>query len=285
MKDFNEILKSCDALPTLPVVVTRVLQVVSDNKSNVRDLVEIIQNDQAISGKILRVANSAYYGLSRNVDSMSQAVVLLGFDTIRALSLGVGVLRLFHPPALQEVLDMEQFWQHSIATAVCADMLWKDKQFPGRDEVFLAGLLHDIGRLAFITIDGRTYGRLLRDVRQHDKRLVEAEEEEFGGTHADLGAQLCENWRFSDVLVEPIRFHHNAGGGATEDTSRRVAAVTVANCLSHRRRIGWAVEASPPEIPAGVLDILGMTEQRAEELGDRLERRREDIESFTKAIS
>ena len=123
MNDFARISLSVEALPTLPVVVSRVLQVVEDSESSAHDLVDIIQNDQAIAAKVLKVANSAYYGLPRQVTSIDHAVVLLGFETVRNLCLGVGVFRSFVPYGLHQTLDLERFWEHTIATGVCVALV------------------------------------------------------------------------------------------------------------------------------------------------------------------
>jgi len=283
MKDFERISAEISELPTLPVVVARVLKVVEDVGSSANDLVDIIQNDQAIASKVVRVANSAYYGLAQQVKSISHAVVLLGFDTVRNLCLGVGVLRSFLPYGLHQTLDMEKFWEHTICSGVCARMLWQERKWPGDEEMFLSGLIHDIGRLAFVAKEPREYSQLLRKARREGRPMVEAEMAAFGGTHAELGARMLENWAFHRELSVAVRFHHGMDVLEGED-ARRTAGITLGSCLSHQRNIGWAVDASPPVIPDDVLNTLELTREQAEALGDRLENRRSEIESFTSAL-
>ncbi|HUW58368.1 MAG TPA: HDOD domain-containing protein [Planctomycetota bacterium] len=283
MKNFDEISRSLEALPTIPIVVSRVLRVVEDSASSANDLVDIIQNDQAICSKVLRVANSAYYGLRQQVTTIGHAVVLLGFETVRNLCLGVGVFRSFLPYAQRQVLDIERFWEHTIASGVCARMLWEEQGWPGADEVFLAGLIHDIGRLAFLAAEPKGYTELIQKARKDAAPMVEVEREEMGGTHAELGALLCERWDFGPGLVEPVHWHHDPGESG-EEFARRAAGVALGNCLSHRRRIGWAVDALPPDIPQAALDRLELTSEQADALADRLENRRTEIESFTEAL-
>jgi len=283
MKDFTRISSLLGELPTLPVVVARVLEVVEDTHSSASDLVDIIQNDQAIASKVLKVANSAYYGLAKQVRSIGHAVVLLGFETVRNLSLGVGVFRSFLPYGLQQALDLERFWEHTIATGVCARMLWHQLKREDSEEVFLAGLIHDIGRLAFLSIQPKQYGVVLRKARRAGRPMVEAEQEEFGGTHAELGALLCGRWSFSPGLTDPVRFHHNLADCGAEH-ALTTAGVALGNCLSHQQHIGWAVDAVTPAVPQVVLDTLGLTSSQAGELGEQLENRRSEIESFTLAL-
>jgi len=283
MKNFKDIARAMGELPTLPVVVTRVLKVVEDSGSSANDLVAIIQNDQAIAGKVLRVANSAYYGLRRQVKSISHAVVLLGFDTVRNLCLGVGVFRSFVPYGLHEQLDVEQFWEHTIATGVCARMLWKEQRWEGQEEAFLAGLIHDIGRLAFLAADPRGYGAMIRKARRTQTPMVTIEQEAFGGTHAELGGMLCDRWGFGEDLREPVRLHHDVEHCA-EEHARQAAGVALGNFLSHDRRIGWAVDTAPAVMPQAALDRLGITAEHVGRLGDHLENRRSEIESFTEAF-
>jgi len=283
MNDFERIASEVKDFPTLPVVVARVLRVVDDVGSSANDLVDIIQKDQAIASKVLKVANSAYYGLTQQVRSIGHAVVLLGFDTVRNLCLGVGVLRSFLPYGLHETLDMESFWEHTICAGVCARMLWEERGWSGADEMFLAGLIHDIGRLGFVAKEPRRYSQLLRKARRKGRPMIEAETEEFGGTHAELGARILETWDFGPELYGPARFHHTMDTLEGDET-HRTAGVIIGNCLSHQRNIGWAVDARPPVIPEAALAALELTRDEAEKLGDRLENRRTEIESFTSAL-
>lgn len=283
MKSLSDISGSMDALPTIPIIVSRVLKVVEDSASSANDLVDIIQNDQAICSKVLKVANSAYYGLRQQVSTIGHAVVLLGFETVRNLCLGVGVFRSFLPYAQHQVLDIERFWEHTIASGICARMLWKERGWAGGDEVFLAGLIHDIGRLAFLAAEPRGYSDLLHRAQKEGVPMAEMEQQEMGGTHADLGAILCEKWDFGPGLVVPVRWHH-APERSDESGARRAAGVALGNCLSHQRRIGWAVDALPPEVPPAALECLELTPEDADQLGECLENRRAEIESFTQAL-
>ena len=283
MKSFEDIAAAMGNLPTLPTVVSRVLRVVEDTDSSADDLVAIIQNDQAIAGKVLKVANSAYYGLRRQVKSIGHAVVLLGFETVRNLCLGIGVFRSFLPYGLHQQLDVERFWEHTIATAICARMIWKDQSRDGQEEVFLCGLIHDIGRLAFLAGDPRGYSAMIRKARRTATPMVTIEQDAFGGTHAELGAMLCERWSFNAELQEPIRHHHDLAA-CDEVHADRTAGVMLGNYLSHERRVGWAVDTAVAEMPVDALKRLEMTREQAEGLGDRLEHRRAEIESFTAAF-
>jgi HD-like signal output (HDOD) protein len=162
-------------------------------------------------------------------------------------------------------------------------MLWTDLKLPDPESVFLSGLIHDIGRLAFLAVGPERYARLMAKARVKRMLLVDAEREEFGGTHAQLGGLLCERWNFPSEVIGPVR-HHHTPDEADEATALSTAAVTLGNCLSQKQRVGWTADSSPPEVPGTVIGRLGLKPAHLEGLGSRLEGRRAEIESFTRAF-
>jgi len=283
MSDFQQITEGLDELPTLPVVVSRVLQAVEDKQSSAKDLVDIIQNDQAIAAKVLRVANSAYYGLPNKVNTISHAIVLLGFETVRNLCLGVGVFRSFLPYRLHESVNLEKFWEHTIASAVCSRILRPDKSQEESEETFLAALIHDIGRLCFLAAQPDLYLKVILNAKKEGKPLIEIEQNVFGGTHAELGGLLCKHWNFGKELIQPVVHHHDPEN-AEPEYAERAAEVAVSNCIAQQRGMRWRVDTVIPEVPQFAMDVLELTPEDVTQLGDRLEGRRSMIESFTMAL-
>jgi HD-like signal output (HDOD) protein len=283
VKSFKEIAAALDDLPTLPVVVSRVLEVVEDSGSSARDLVEIIQTDQAMAAKVIRVANSPYYGLRRRVTSISHAVVLLGFDTVRNLCLGVGVLRSFATAGVAGPLDLEGFWRHTVAVGMSARLLWQDIQTEACEEMFLAGLIHDMGRLAFLAIDPRDYALMMRRAQHSDTPMYEVEKAAFGGTHAELGALLCDRWGFGPILTMPVRHHHEIDGCPAEH-AQGAAGISLCDTLARRLEIGWTVDASAPKLEQKTFARLSMTREDADGFARRIDSMRPEIDEMTLAL-
>ncbi|HUU42277.1 MAG TPA: HDOD domain-containing protein, partial [Planctomycetota bacterium] len=226
---------------------------------------------------------SAYYGLPRKVNSINHAIVLLGFDTVRNLCLGVGVFRSFLPYSLHEKMDLERFWEHTIAAAVCSRMLRPEKTQEESEEIFLAALIHDIGRLCFLAAQPDIYLRLILTAKKEGLVLAEAEQNVFGGTHAKLGGLICRHWNFGPELTQPVEHHHEPEKTEPE-YALRAAEVAVCNCIAQQRGMRWNPDAVIAQIPPFAMDALQLTEENVRDLGDRLEARRKEIESFTIAL-
>jgi len=194
-------------LPTLPTVLTKILQLVDGESSNGRDLIAVIERDQALTGKMLRLANSAFFGQSRRVATIPRAVVLLGFTTVRNLALGVkvwdalgaGVSR----PRLQEL------WAHGVAVAVATKSLTARLRAGDPDEAFTAGLLHDVGRLVLAMRFREHYWETAGGAGEADV-LDASESAAFGVDHAEVGAWILEAWSLPATIVDAVRLHHTA---------------------------------------------------------------------------
>lgn len=189
-------------LPTIPAVLTRILALVEADGSHGRDLIEVIERDQVLTGKILRLANSAFFGQSRRVATIPRAVVLLGFSTVRNLALSVKVwdaLSAGIPRGRVEVL-----WAHSAGTAVVTKALTARLRAGDPDEAFTAGLMHDVGRLVLAMKFRDAYWRAVGE----SEPIERAEATAFGVDHAEVGSWMLEAWSLPPGIVEAVRLHH-----------------------------------------------------------------------------
>jgi putative nucleotidyltransferase with HDIG domain len=189
-------------LPTIPAVLTRILQLVEADGSHGRDLIEVIERDQVLTGKILRLANSAFFGQSRRVATIPRAVVLLGFSTVRNLALSVKVW-----DAMSAGIPrgrVEELWAHSVATAIVTKNLTARLRAGDPDEAFTAGLMHDVGRLVLAMKFRDAYWTVVGD-REPVER---AEANAFGVDHAEVGGWMLEAWSLPPGIVEAVRLHH-----------------------------------------------------------------------------
>lgn len=203
--DIGTLLDHIQKLPSLPNVVMEIMKSIDNEKVDVTLLAEKIANDPAIVARVLRVANSPFFGLSQQIDSISRAIVVLGFNSLRGLVTGAAIINVFSYS--EKNIDWQEFWRHSIGVAVCAKVLAKHTGL-NQETAFTAGLLHDIGRLVM----GIYFPSLLAQVLQfEDSYAIESlqtERDELGFDHAALGGEVAKRWHFPPSIQQAIRIHH-----------------------------------------------------------------------------
>jgi putative nucleotidyltransferase with HDIG domain len=240
-----QILNSKD-LPTMPVLLARILAVVDGERASSRDLVEVMQRDQALTGRVLRLANSGFFGFARQVSTLPRAVMLLGFSTVRSLALGVKIWETF---AARGDRALTELWQHSALVGAAARLIAHRTRAADPEEAFTAGLLHDMGRAVLQLRFPAEYDTVLRLT---EPTLEEREQATFGIDHACAGAWLAEAWGLPPLIVEAAAHHHDpiVAGQALDPA----LVVNLANRLVH-----WT------DLDAGHVDPDA--ERQLEELG------------------
>jgi len=223
-------LRRIDSLPALPGTVQQVREMLYDEEGSTAEVAEVISRDPAIAAKILRVANSAAYGLPHRVDNIQLAVTLLGLLETYSVVVSSAVINFFDR---SRGFDYMTFWLESMVCATMGTALSRSIDIRNRTGIFSAGLLHDIGRVALAQVAPRQYGRVDRKLVGLD--LVAAEEEVLGLSHAEAGYQLAQHWDLPIELAESIRFHHSPGY-ASPLTKSVVAMVNIADVLSRAHR-------------------------------------------------
>lgn len=221
----------------MPIQAARAFQLASDPHSRLDDFVKVIESDEALSARIIRVANSVYYFRGSQALEIQQAVVNIGLEELRCLLSATMLKGLLSG----KTNAREQVWANAIGTAICARSLAGRIQnaFPG--EAFLAGLLHDVGKLIMIRRGGRQYDTVIKMVSHGEKTFVEAEEEVFGLTHVEVGKWLGETWSFPPVVIEAILNHHRAwpnGEGVPSGNFPYSLLVKIADTICHAAAIG-----------------------------------------------
>ena len=253
-----------DGMPAFPKSVQRVLELTRDVNSTPKDLVEVIDKDPVLTVKILKVVNSAYYSLPKQITSVSHSVVYLGFNTIKNLALSIAAIGML-PKTNEAGFDGQQYLQHSLATAAIAKQLALKLDDADPMDCFIAGLLHDFGKVVLAQFMAKEFRVALDVSKQQGTSLHLALREVIEVDHAVVGAMLVEKWRFAPKLVETIRHQH----GPELVDSDMIACVFGANQISKHLKYGFAgnhlVEAFPP-IVAKRLD--GTLEEVVARLGD-----------------
>jgi len=215
-------------LSTLPEVYLRVTEQLDDSVVNVREIGETVQTDPALSMRILKMVNSAYYGMPHKISTISQAVALLGRDRLKQILIGSVLINVFTDPEI-DVFSLSEFWRHSIKTAIIAKQLaLQHDDVTEPDALFIAGLLHDLGSLVLASKLPLLFARVDRLKRKMGQ--VEAEREVFGFDHAELAAALMTQWGLPDLLVTCTRHHHQSDYGQSFASATRI--IYVSNQLS-----------------------------------------------------
>lgn len=192
-------------LPTLPAVVSRIVEVSGSERSCAAQLGTLIEADHAVTARVLRLANSALYRRSRAISSVRQAVVVLGFDTVQLLALSVSALDSI-AKIDQNILSMEEFWLHAFGTASCArEIVRVSRAKTDPSLCFTAGLLHDIGKVLLATAYGPRYAALLQRDEESSRSLASLEKDAFGTHHGEVAGWLCDLWNFPPALADAIR--------------------------------------------------------------------------------
>jgi putative nucleotidyltransferase with HDIG domain len=232
------------ALPPFPAVALQLMSLLDDTDAPIKKIVSLLRIDPALSAEILRVSNSALYGLSRRIDNISHAVVVLGTEVVKRLALTVALGRFSR--SFMRVHGLRVCWDHSVACALIAEELAQAMNQP-KDRAYTAGLLHDIGRLALLACYPVEYNNLFVVARENDFDELECEWELFDVDHCAAGAWLARHWNLPEDFVEAISQHHGCEPIDASLTSIVAAAHNVAN------RIGFHVLDVPQEKSVGEL--------------------------------
>ncbi len=204
-------------LPALPSVVALVLSATERETVNNDELEKLIGTDQAILTKLLKVVNSAYFGLPRQISHIGQAITILGLHQVRNLVLSIGVLNALASPSSRIQVYQRKFWQHSFAGAAAARTLARSKNLSPEEaeSAYIGGMLHDVGRLFLFTLFNLPYQDVIRESNRKGEPVLSVEQRVLGTTHAELGGALAERWNFPVPLVAMVRDHESpseAGG-------------------------------------------------------------------------
>lgn len=245
-----------DSLPSLPSLYLEIIQEIQSSDSSIKKVGDIISRDLAMTAKILKLVNSSYFSLPRHISSPEQAVFLLGLDTIKSLVLSIQVFSQFRLKKMPEGY-LSRLWDHSMATAQTSKIIAKQERQEQVviDNSFMAGLLHDAGKLVMASCFDDQYGELVSSVGDN-RVLSEREKEAFDVTHAEAGAYLMGLWGLPHPIIEAIAFHHSPGSSIAREFTP-LTAVYIADMLEHEKSGGFA-EESGIEIDHEYIAAMGL---------------------------
>ncbi|PIE61409.1 MAG: diguanylate cyclase [Desulfobacterales bacterium] len=247
--DIKRILKiDRQNLPSFPQAVAKLLEVTRNDSASLEEISKIIETDPGISARILEIVNSAYYGLTRRVTTLSDAVVILGLDEIKKVALSMSIFENMFKKGRSAEFNRLLFWRHSIAVAVLSMELAKETGHADPEEAYIAGLLHDVGKI-FLDLQGRTdYGAFIQDLSTATDLVIEKERSVIGLGHDDIGAYFCAQWKLPERLVIVVKYHHQPFGHLklTDEEKQLIAIVSMADFLCWAQGIGSFDFIRPP---------------------------------------
>ena len=268
-------------LPTPPIVFHQIQKVINDPKVSAAQIAKILQEDPAMSVKVLKLTNSAFYGLQREIESVKQAVVIVGLEAIKNLVLSASVLDMFKGKNIDQEFQ-DKFWRHSLAVGFCARLLSRMGKARGMidpDASFSGGLLHDIGKVILCCFLPKEYA-MIKEARDSDRASAtfQIEERVLGYNHSQIGAILAEQWKLPKRLTEAVAFHHHPHQADGGDVVAHV--IHISNYVAKKTFFDPFEQHLVGTLEGGVLEALQLTEDDLEKLADALRQEYLKAETF-----
>jgi putative nucleotidyltransferase with HDIG domain len=277
-KQKQQIEKFIKKMPSLSTTVGKVLEICSRTDASPNELNKVISLDPILTGQLLKLINSAYYSLLNKITSLTRAITMLGMNTVKNMALSTAIIRSVSGSKKSKALPTSQYWQHSIGVGVSAKLLAAACGIPiaEREEMFVAGLLHDLGKVPF----GDEYIDVLNTARKEQRPLIEIERELMGIDHQEVGMMIAEKWKLNTVINSCIGDHHQARE-AVEGCRRQVALVALANMYVNIHDIGYAGDPFPDVSDIEeLLEIAGLSWQDYSAIGEDVENEIEKAQIF-----
>ncbi|WP_028318417.1 HDOD domain-containing protein [Desulfobulbus elongatus] len=233
-----------DKMPSLSTTVSKVLEICSRTDTSPNDLNKVISLDPVLTGQVLKLINSAYYSLVNKVTSLTRAIIMLGLNTVKNLALSTAIIRCVGQVKKSKALPIKDFWAHSIGVGVMAKLLAAERGLPliEREEYFVAGLLHDLGKIPF----GDEYAEVLVLAKKAQEPLVRLEKRHLEINHEEVGKMIASTWKLNAVITDAI-CHHHAPEEAAPEHRALVATVALADFYICLFDIGYAGNRYPDE--------------------------------------
>lgn len=272
-----------DSMPSLSITVSKILEVTKNPQTTAKDLNKVISLDPVLVGKVLKLINSAYYGLQNKVTSLVTAIIMLGMNTIKNLALSTAVLGNMKRKSSFKSLNVDGFWRHSIAVGVLSKLIAEKIGVPAarREEYFIGGLLHDIGKIPLNELFEESYMKVIRTADLKKATLLDMEREIIGITHTEVGKMIAEKWNLTGETLECLLRHHDPNM-SSEQNYKLVASVYAANIYCNENQIGFSGSRHTKSIEEHILTSIGITEEYLDGLFETISTELEKAAVFLK---
>lgn len=285
-KDTSEadILSKLDQIPTLPTISFELGKVINNPMSSIKDVERLMVNDQGLTMKVLRLANSSYYAIPGGCTTLSRAITYLGFDTVHQLVLSMSIFQTLKNASSNDDLNIKQLWVHAVGVAVAAEEIANFTNYKQPSDLFTCGLLHDIGKVAQVVIDPKAVSRIVGRAKLEGTNYFKAEHGENLRTHSEIGFMLAKRWNLPHQIQSAIRWHHEL------DTTKRVPILPennrivditmLANLITISKNFGNSGHNQETQIPPELLVRLGITENAVQTISANFDKSIKKAGSF-----
>ena len=270
-------------LPTLPTVAIEVAELLDDPDSTPKQITAVMKADQALTSKVLKLVNSAYYAIPGGVSTVERAIAFLGYNTMFQLLIGVSVVE-FSRLGGASGIDIREFWKHSLGVAIAAEMVGQRIEYKSKEELFAGGLLHDLGKIALAKVARKKFSLAVEQARKNGIPLLTAEKEQGLPTHDKVGGTLAQQWRFPAALRAAIGAHHRSHNAriATlpKDFQAMLDIIVLADTLCRRFEIGNGGDPVVPDVDKDLMDRLGLLMKDLPQIKGEMTRKVEQSKVF-----
>jgi len=268
--DLEKIISQSGDVPTLPKIASKVLQMINSDNVSLDELQLTIENDQAFASRVLKIANSSFYGRNRSIDSISDAILLIGFKTMSSLVIAAAMRDIHRHFGLFE----QKLWDHSLAVSLAASMLAHETRLVSADEAHVAGLIHDVGKSILYNNVVDNYLIIVEHVYTDKSAFYEVENALLGYNHCNVGGFIARKWKLPKNLEIVIEFHHTPDSSYGFDPSYEPVChiVAVADIMANSLGMGFSVASS--SVTNRFFEVIGLHQKRYDEL----------LESFREAF-
>lgn len=273
--DTQRIVGDLKSMPTLPGLIAKLGAIAENNKASAQEVARVVSMDPVLSAKVLRLVNSAFYGFSRRVSTVSNAIILLGVNVVKSLTISSSIFEIME----QNIVGL---WEHSMGVAVAANIIARELKLPEPEETSTVALLHDIGKVAIKIRLEDDYSRLTSLIKEKELSMAAAERELLGTDHAEIGERMARTWLLPEKLIEPIACHHNVEKSTVHRA--KTSVVHIADVLIKASGFGLSGDDIVPQIQPVAWQKLGLTEDCLEQIIDKVEDKLVEVRQFSMEI-
>lgn len=258
----EEFIQEARELPVMPPIAAEIMRKAEDPDTDTQSIAQLISSDASLAVRVLRIANSSFYSMPRKIETLQQAILLLGYSTLKSVVIAASMKDVFARFGLAERL----LWEHAVAAAICTNMLAREVGGLASDELFIGGLVHDVGKLVMHSQDEERYQEVLREIYSDNAQTIDVERKVFGFDHCEVGQLIMDKWSLPQRLASAIGAHHDpASVDDTEGAQTLAAALQVADriCI----HLGYGRRKPSPDLePLACFgaELLGIREMDLE---------------------
>ena len=234
--ELETLIMTASDLPTIPVVATKVMQLIETDGVSAEELARVVSADPAVAARVLKISNSSFYGCQRQIQTLSHAIMMLGYNTLRSLVVAASVKQVYKPYGLTE----KMLWEHSFGAGLAARLIANKTRLVNEEEAFLGGLFHDIGKIIMNFFDSQQFQKVMEKCYNEQISFLAAEQQVYSYTHAEVGGLVIKKWNFPEMLMKAVLQHHYFDFGEDEEPSqiKLTCVVGLANLFCHKLGIG-----------------------------------------------